>query len=184
MNKYAILAFAASSFMLASCDNTDLEKRTASLEKRVAELENGKQTTMATPDLNSLAQNVQNVEEIADGPTPAFEFNKETHDFGTIKEGDVVTHKFTFKNVGDAPLVIQNASSSCGCTVPDYPKTPIAVGETGEILVRFDSQGKPGAQNKTVSITANTVPSITKLTIKSTVTAKAGSATAQSPTIQ
>lgn len=182
MNKSTTFVFAALSAGIFSCSSPDIEKRIANLEKRVVELENGKVAQPA--GLTSMPQNVQNVETLSGGPAPSFKFDQESFDFGTISEGEVVTHKFKFTNNGEAPLVIQNASSSCGCTVPDYSKEPIPVGGSGEITVRFDSQGKPGIQNKTVSITANTVPAITKLTIKSMVAAKTGAASSQAPAIQ
>jgi hypothetical protein len=96
-------------------------------------------------------------------------FEKEVHDFGTVKEGDEVTYVFKFKNSGDKPLLISDAKGSCGCTVPDYPKNPIAPGEKGEIKVKFNSKGKPGAQTKFVTLNANTIPAETRLTIKANV---------------
>ena len=83
-------------------------------------------------------------------------FQETEYDFGTINEGDVVEHIFKFTNTGKAPLVIVSAKGSCGCTVPEWPKEPIAPGATGEMLVKFNSNGKPNLQNKQVTITANT----------------------------
>jgi hypothetical protein len=97
------------------------------------------------------------------------EFEKKLHDFGTIKGGEKGTYVFKFKNTGDKPLIISNAQGSCGCTVPTYPKEPIAPGKTGEINVVFDSKGKPGPQTKKVTITANTLPEQTMLEIKANV---------------
>lgn len=93
-------------------------------------------------------------------------FEEKKFDFGTVQEGDVVEHVYKFKNSGDKPLTIKNAKGSCGCTVPEWPKAPIAPGATGEINVRFDSNKKPGRQSKTVTITANTNPAQTVLTIQ------------------
>jgi hypothetical protein len=90
-------------------------------------------------------------------------------DFGTITEGDVVDHVFSFVNEGDAPLIISSATASCGCTVPVWPKAPIAPGEQAEIKVQFNSRSKPGVQNKTVTVTANTYPKVTRLKIKANV---------------
>ena len=92
-------------------------------------------------------------------------FEEQSFDFGKIKQGDVVKHNFEFKNDGDNPLVITSASASCGCTVPQYPKDPVAPGEKGIIEVQFNSTGKVGPQNKTVTIIANTVPNTITLTI-------------------
>lgn len=101
-------------------------------------------------------------------------FEKKQFDFGVVQEGDVVEHVYKFKNSGDKPLSIKNAKGSCGCTVPEWPKAPIAPGETGEINVRFDSNKKPGRQSKTVTITANTVPAQTVLTIQGEVIKQEG----------
>ncbi|MDY8137820.1 DUF1573 domain-containing protein [Aquimarina sp. 2201CG5-10] len=104
---------------------------------------------------------------------PVMTFAQKEHDFGTINEGDVVEHKFTFTNTGKAPLVIVSAKGSCGCTVPEWPKEPIAPGATGEMLVKFNSNGKPNLQNKQVTITANTEAGKEILKIKAMVTPKA-----------
>ena len=83
-------------------------------------------------------------------------FDKVEHDFGTIAAGTPQETVFTFKNIGDAPLLITNARSSCGCTVPDYPRnTPIAPGETGELLVKFNGTGI-NQVTKTITLTTNT----------------------------
>ena len=103
---------------------------------------------------------------------PVFKFEKEVYDFGKITDGDVVTYDFKFKNVGNSPLIINSATASCGCTVPEYPKEPVAPGAEGVIRVVFNSAGKPGMQNKIVSITANTIPSISELNILGMVEAK------------
>ena len=85
-------------------------------------------------------------------------FEKDVYDFGTIKDGEKVTYSFKFKNEGVAPLLISDASSSCGCTVPEWPKDPIPVGGKGEITVTFNSSGKKDKQKKPIYITANTWP--------------------------
>ena len=89
---------------------------------------------------------------------PAFTFKKEEHDFGILIDGEKVTYSFQFTNSGDAPLIISNAKGSCGCTVPNYPKEPIAPGATASIDVTFDSKGRIGKQSKAVTLTANTNP--------------------------
>ncbi len=99
-------------------------------------------------------------------------FNENMYDFGTIKEGELVNYKFKFTNTGKAPLLITNASASCGCTVPNWPKEPIGPGKTGEIDVTFNSEGKPNHAEKTVTVTANTSPMNTILLIKGEVIPK------------
>ena len=104
---------------------------------------------------------------------PEMSFAEVEHDFGTINEGDIVEHKFSFTNTGKAPLVIVSAKGSCGCTVPEWPKEPIAPGAQGEMLVKFNSNGKPNLQNKQVTITANTKAGKEVIKIKAMVTPKA-----------
>ena len=77
-------------------------------------------------------------------------------DFGEMNQGDVVHHTFTFTNSGSNPLIITDAKGSCGCTIPTWPKEPIAPGGTGNIEVQFNSTGKKDIQDKTVTLTANT----------------------------
>ena len=104
------------------------------------------------------------------GPSTSMTFAENAWDFGTIDEGDAVTHIFTFTNTGDNPLIIDRCKGSCGCTVPQCPKEPIAPGEVGEIEVKFNSKGKKNKQTKTVTINANTVPEQTRITISANVT--------------
>ncbi len=83
-------------------------------------------------------------------------FEKKEHDFGVIKPDSKVDYTFKFKNTGKEDLVISNAHGSCGCTVPEYPKEAIKPGENGEIKVSFNSAGKSGKQEKSVTLYANT----------------------------
>jgi hypothetical protein len=103
---------------------------------------------------------------------PVFKFKNETYDFGMITEGKKVHYTFTFENTGNTDLVITNAQATCGCTIPDYPKEPIAPGKSGVINVVFDSSGKDGYQRKEVLVKANTIPNIKKLIITGTVIKK------------
>ena len=103
-----------------------------------------------------------------------FKFEETEFDFGSIKEGEVVHHVFKFTNVGKTDLIINNARGSCGCTIPSYPKEPILVGESGEIEVQFNSKNKAGANQKFVSIVANTYPEVTSISIKANVQPKEG----------
>jgi len=96
---------------------------------------------------------------------PAITFEESKHLFGVIKEGDHAEYSFKFKNTGDGDLLIANATASCGCTVPDYPKGIIKPGEEGFVKVKFDSKGKVGVFEKTVTLTCNTEVRETVLTI-------------------
>ena len=117
-------------------------------------------------DTESVNQNeTSTVDSVANTNVPVFQFEKEVYDFGEIKEGEKVSYDFKFKNIGNAPLIISSATATCGCTVPEYPKEPLAPGAEGVIRVIFNSTGKPGMQNKVVSITANTNPTLTELNI-------------------
>lgn len=94
------------------------------------------------------------------------------HDFGTIGQGTAVEKIFKFTNTGDAPLIITNATSTCGCTVPEYPKNkPIAPGESGELLVKYNGSGK-NQVTKTVTVAANTVKGSEQIVIRAFVTPK------------
>ena len=90
------------------------------------------------------------------GKVAVMSFEETNHDFGNVKAGETVEHTFKFKNTGSSDLVISNAKASCGCTVPSYTKTPVGPGQEGEVSVSFNSAGKSGNQNKSVTITANT----------------------------
>lgn len=97
------------------------------------------------------------------------EFSKEVHDYGTVKYGANGTCTFDFKNTGNAPLIISRAQGSCGCTVPEWPKEPIAPGAKGTITVKYDTK-RPGPINKSVTITSNAINEPTKIIrIKGTV---------------
>ena len=159
---------------LTSCRDKAAEKRIAELESRLAKLENGGSPTV-TPGTQS--QNTPTEQPVADqkpeGPLPVLQFEKTEHDFGTIKEGQKVSFTYKFKNTGEAPLIIQNAQPSCGCTAPDWTREPIPAGGTGFVKAEFDSKGKPGIQNKTITVTANTWPKTMTLKFKASVTASA-----------
>lgn len=95
---------------------------------------------------------------VPQGLISKIEFDHTSFDFGTIDEGEIVTHVFTFTNVGEEPLIVVNARGSCGCTVPQWPKEPILPGETASFTVKFNSKNKRGKRNQKVTITTNTEP--------------------------
>lgn len=104
---------------------------------------------------------------------PIMRFVATEHDFGTIPEGTPKETTFTFTNTGNAPLIITDAKSSCGCTIPEYPKnTPIAPGESGTLLVKFNGSGK-NQVTKTITLNTNTKAGRELLRIKAFVTPKA-----------
>ena len=109
-----------------------------------------------------------------EGKFPKVKLEKEVHDFGTINEGDKVETEFVVTNAGEVDLIISDAKGSCGCTVPKPPKDPIKPGASAPIKVSFDSNGKPGAQEKTVTLTTNTENGHETFKIKANVTPKAG----------
>jgi hypothetical protein len=99
-------------------------------------------------------------------------FDKLTHDFGTFSESSpVVTYTFTYTNVGESPLIINQAVASCGCTVPEYTKTPIKPGEKGQIKVTYNGTGKfPGHFKKSITVRTNGVVEMTRLYIEGEMT--------------
>ncbi|MEL6656152.1 MAG: DUF1573 domain-containing protein [Bacteroidota bacterium] len=110
------------------------------------------------------------------GPTTNITFEETTYDFGTIDEGVLVKHVFTFTNTGDEPLILSDAKGSCGCTVPKWPREAIAPGETASITVEFNSKNKKGKRNQRVTITANTHPPQTFVYLTGEVIPKSGDA--------
>ncbi len=84
-------------------------------------------------------------------------FTEASHDFGDITQGDVVEYTFKFKNSGTTPLVLTNVAVTCGCTAPTWPREAILPGEEGEILIKFNSTGKMGVQNKVITVYSNAV---------------------------
>jgi hypothetical protein len=101
-------------------------------------------------------------------PVPAelttIKFDQDTYDFGKIKQGDVVKHKFTFTNTGDKNLVLENVQPSCGCTAIDWPREAIAPGKTASFEAQFNSTGKSGPQMKYITIIYNGAERMTRVT--------------------
>ena len=150
MKKIVIICLAIVATTFTSCQDSAAKKVTNS-------------TTTAAPTTTSSAKTSTG--------GPVMTFDKVVHDFGTINEGDKVITVFNFTNTGNEDLIIVDARGSCGCTVPQYPKnTAIAPGATGEITVSFDSSNKPGNQQKSVTLSANTASGREMLRIKSQVT--------------
>lgn len=105
-----------------------------------------------------------------------FKFEVEEYNFGSIKQGESVSYEFSFTNVGKDPLIISEAHASCGCTVPLWSKEPIKKGEKGTIKATFNSTGKVGMQDKTITITSNAKGGQKVLHIKGNIEAPSGAA--------
>ncbi|MBI3482767.1 MAG: DUF1573 domain-containing protein [Bacteroidetes bacterium] len=155
---------------MTSCRDRAIEKRLAEAESRLDKLE--KNGGVAPPPVTPATAAPTVTEVKPEGPLPVIEFDKTTFDFGPITEGQKVSHTYQVKNTGEAPLIIQNAQPSCGCTVPDWTKAPIPVGSTGYVKAEFDSRGKQGIQDKSITVTANTWPKVTTLRFKALVNPK------------
>ena len=113
--------------------------------------------------------NVVSENETPNPNAPVMKFAEAEFDFGDIKADTKVHHTFTFTNTGKSPLLIEDATASCGCTTPSWTKEPVAPGAQGKMEVQFDSRGKHGIISKQVAVRANTQPSITTIAIKGTV---------------
>lgn len=109
---------------------------------------------------------------ISSNGIPIIQFDTTYYDFGTLMYGEQVAYTFKFRNTGDADLLILDAYSTCGCTVPSYSKKPIPPGGDGKIEVLFNSEGKHGLQYKTVTLKLNTNISEKSLVIKANVIEK------------
>ena len=86
---------------------------------------------------------------------PEITFQEDRFAFGDIHQGDIVEHVFTFENTGNEVLIITNVQTTCGCTAPEWPRDPVAPGQTGDIRVVFNSTGKMGRQNKVITVISN-----------------------------
>ena len=154
----SIFMLAVVSMFMVSCQGD----KDGAKDAARAELENTGADAVAT---SSNTVQTPAADAVPVGPTTNIEFAETKHDYGIIEQGEKVSHIFTFKNSGSEPLVLSNVKASCGCTTPSWTKEPVAPGESGEVHVEFDSKGKSGKQTKTVTITANTDPTTTILTI-------------------
>ena len=148
--KVAVLSVLVVGF-LASCQNGNDQVR--------EEARNAVENNAVQPDNQTAAQPAaQQAAAVPSGPTTTMEFSETEFDFGTVVDGEKVAHTYKFKNTGSEPLILSNAQGSCGCTVPKWPREPIAPGAEGEIVVEFNSKNKKGKRNQKVTITANTNP--------------------------
>ncbi len=161
--KITLFIISVNLFALIACNNSNDDKiREEALksaeeaEKKAANLPH-----IATPEEVFPTDHI-----VPKAPPTTIDFaGKQRFEFGTIKEGEKITHDFEFKNTGKNPLTITNCKAACGCTVPEWEKTPIMPGETSKIHVIFNSEGKVGQQIKAVTVTANTEPQQTIITM-------------------
>ena len=151
MKKILILAVAVSSLMMTSCKNAD-----AATKIKADNLETAKSRDV----------------EIKNGAA-IVSFDKSVHDFGTVLEGEVVETTFQVTNSGKTDLIITDAQVTCGCTVPVWPKAPIKPGQTEDIKVKFNTNGKQNRQSKNITLITNTESGREMLTLKGMVTPKA-----------
>ncbi len=97
---------------------------------------------------------------------PKLEAVQPTYEFGQVKQGTLVKHKFVVKNTGNKDLIITSVRASCGCTTPNWPKDPIKPGQEAKIDVVFNTAGKLGKQVKTITINSNAEPPVKVLYLK------------------
>jgi|SRR5699024_3561962 len=144
MKKVVLMLAAVAAISFTSCKNNKTSDKMSDNTAKSEEMAKNANDEKASKDDN------------ATNKYPELTFDESSYDFGTIDEGEIVQHEFTFTNTGDAPLKVMKARPSCGCTVPSWSKDPIAPGEKGHMMVKFNSRGKHGKQNKTVRLTTNT----------------------------
>lgn len=148
MRKIFLLAFAAAT--LAACQQTKPKTDQAAADTAA----HTETAAVASPD------------------APVMSFESGMYNFGKIVHGEKVHHEYKFTNTGKTPLIITNATATCGCTIPEPPKEPIKPGASGVIKVEFNSEGKMGMQDKIITITSNGNPSTSELHLIGEVTEK------------
>lgn len=145
--KKILLSLVVASALFTACNNAG-SKDNESTEQS---------TEAGTPDLQNAG---------------VMDFKEKEFDFGTIKEGALVKHTFTFTNTGKSPIILAQVSASCGCTTPTYTSEPVLPGKTGEINVEFNSDNQVGQQQKIITIASNANPNILTVQLKGTVEPK------------
>ncbi|MBK8817973.1 MAG: DUF1573 domain-containing protein [Saprospiraceae bacterium] len=159
------------SYYFSSCKDKAADASSdaaAATDQALATTEGGVTATPVDPSATTTGD--AQTPAVPTGPITTLKFDNPNYDWGKINDGEKVTHLFKFTNTGKEPLIISDAKGSCGCTVPEWPKEPIAPGAKGEIKVVFDSKGKGSKEGKLdtkkVTITANTDPAQTFLNIQ------------------
>lgn len=169
MNNFSIifvLLMTTKCIWLSGCNIVEMKSNEASKEDQTAQLGVRTSTAQSFPmsestEADKLFTSIRTSTSIT--------FAETVHDFGTIAEGEVAEHTFTFTNTGDRPLIIIDVETTCGCTVPERLEEPVLPGEAGGVKVRFHSHGKKGINNKAIAIVTNTEPATTLLSIKADV---------------
>jgi hypothetical protein len=159
MKHYLFISICGSLISLQSCKSNT--STSTSVEDKnlipVSAINNPRTENGATLEINNLGKLV---------------FTDTVHDFGNLKEGDVVEYDFEYINAGKSDLLINEAKSTCGCTVPDFKREPIPSGEKGIMKVKFNSTGKHDAVDKAVNIITNGNPSEMRIRITAIVNSK------------
>ncbi len=120
-------------------------------------------TVFAQSDLNRDAKATMTTRAKSQKPTPtmtaepqvtndAMKFESEEHNFGTVAEGPSVSYDFSFTNTGSEPISLESVRASCGCTTPNWSKDPVLPGKTSKITATYNTQGRPGNFNKTITV--------------------------------
>ncbi|MBD2723607.1 DUF1573 domain-containing protein [Hymenobacter armeniacus] len=159
--KYQI--FLAAALLLGACNRDKNEVGTEGMNAAATEASDA----AANPTVDN--PNVVSENEAPNPNAPVMKFTESEFDFGDIKPDTKVHHTFAFTNTGKSPLLIEDATASCGCTTPSWTKEPVAPGAQGTLEVQFDSRGKQGIISKQVAVRANTQPTITTILIKGNV---------------
>jgi hypothetical protein len=156
--------------LFVACLGCQTNQETKETNNNTTEENKEKSVSSASTTEDSTTQKTKETAKAKAGEEPVIEFVSKEHDFGEVKEGEVVKHAFKFKNTGKTPLVISEAKPGCGCTVPKWPKEPIAPGAESEIVAEFNTQGQGGGiKEKQITIKANTTPAETILKFKANV---------------
>lgn len=150
--KFWSVVICCSIVLLACSENTSKQPEKDTLP--------GKLSTDLVHNPGSLQENTNTSIDVA-----IMSFSDTVHDFGRVKEGEIVQYDFNFKNTGKRNLIINDAKGSCGCTIPKYPSEPIQAGSQNVIHVTFDSKGKKGYNEKGIVVITNGKPSVSNLTI-------------------
>ena len=144
--------------LLASCSSA-VNKKAESVD-----------STLLSTKLVNNANTPNGIDTLVYNNKPTMDFVDTLHDFGTINQGETVVYEFEFTNNGKSPLVISNATGSCGCTIADYPHEPVLAGKSGKLKAIFNTAGKAGHQEKSIAVSTNSKRGIQYLYIKADVT--------------